>query len=116
MADPETAHRDQADSSAFARAGLLAYGLLIVYASWYPFTGWRDIGVSPLAYLLAPLPRYWTVFDLATNVVGYIPFGMFLVCSLYPRIRGAWAVALSASRLINARPARAPRRNLLGQS
>ncbi|MBS1187517.1 MAG: hypothetical protein H6R04_1535 [Burkholderiaceae bacterium] len=37
-------------ASYFFRASLLAWLLLIVYASWYPFTGWRDIGVPPLAY------------------------------------------------------------------
>jgi VanZ family protein len=82
-------------ASAFARAGLLAYAMLIVYASWYPFSGWRDLGVSPLAYLFEPLPRYWTTFDVTINVVGYIPFGMFLVCAMYPRVRGAPA-ALSS--------------------
>lgn len=94
MATPNPPQRHPSRASAFARAGLLAYALLIVYASWYPFSGWRDIGVSPLAYLSAPLPRYWTGFDLTINVLGYIPFGMFLVCSLYPRLRGAPAVLL----------------------
>ena len=37
---------------AFFRAGLLAYLLLILYASWFPFSGWRDPGVHPLAFLL----------------------------------------------------------------
>jgi len=82
-------------ASSFARAGLLAYCLLIVYASLFPFTGWRDIGVTAFAYLWAPLPRYWTVFDLLTNVVGYVPFGLFLVCALYPRFRGVPAALLA---------------------
>jgi VanZ family protein len=82
-------------ASSFARAGLLAYSLLIVYASWFPFTGWRDIGVSPLAYLWAPWPRYWTWFDLTINVAGYMPFGMLLVCAFYPRLR-RWNAALTA--------------------
>lgn len=82
-------------ASSFARAGLLAYSLLIVYASWFPFTGWRDIGVSPLAYLWAPWPRYWTWFDLAINVAGYMPFGMLLVCAFYPRVRRRHAALLA---------------------
>jgi VanZ family protein len=82
-------------ASSFARAGLVAYCLLIVYASLFPFTGWRDIGVTAFAYLWAPLPRYWTVFDLLTNVVGYVPFGLFLVCALYPRFRGVPAALLA---------------------
>ncbi|HEX8958135.1 MAG TPA: hypothetical protein VF798_17815, partial [Burkholderiaceae bacterium] len=83
----------QASASSFARAGLLAYALLIVYASWFPFTGWRDLGVSPLAYLWAPWPRYWTWFDLAINVAGYAPLGMFLVCAFYPHLR-RWPAAI----------------------
>jgi VanZ family protein len=82
-------------ASAFARIGLLAYTLLIVYASWYPFTGWQNIGLSATAYLWVPLPHYWTIFDLATNVAGYIPFGILMVFALYPRVRRGRAVALT---------------------
>lgn len=93
---PEIGRSGSAPSS-FARAGLLAYAALIVYASWFPFSGWHDIGVSPLAYLHAPLPRYWTGFDVAINVVGYVPFGLFLVCSMYPHIRGSTAALLATA-------------------
>ena len=95
IALPEKPDRERAAPSAFARAGLLAYALLIVYASWFPFSGWRDIGIAPLAYLSAPLPRYWTAFDLAINVIGYIPFGMFLVGSFYPHVRSTAAALLA---------------------
>jgi VanZ family protein len=84
-------------ASTFARVGLLIYTLLIVYASWYPFAGWHSIGLSPLAYLSAPLPHYWTMFDLLTNIVGYAPLGMLAVFALYPRARGAAAVLLALS-------------------
>jgi VanZ family protein len=83
-------------ASAFARVGLLAYALLVVYASWYPFTGWQDIGLAPWAFLFAPLPHYWTVFDAATNVVGYAPFGLLTVFALYPKLRGMAAIAFAA--------------------
>ncbi|WP_422822965.1 VanZ family protein [Variovorax humicola] len=53
----------------------LAYAALIVYASLYPFSDWRDQGIAPWAYLTAPWPKYWTGFDLAINVMGYVPFG-----------------------------------------
>jgi VanZ family protein len=82
-------------ASAFARIGLLAYTLLIVYASWYPFTGWQSIGLAATAYVWAPLPHYWTWFDLATNIVGYVPFGILMVFALYPRVRRGWAIALA---------------------
>lgn len=73
----------------FVRVALAVYALLIMYASWYPFVGWHDIGVAPFAYLTAPLPHYWTVFDIVTNILAYLPFGMLLVFALYPRLRGA---------------------------
>lgn len=81
--------------SPIVRAALLAYLLLIVYASWFPFTGWRDSGISPLAFLNLVKQRYWTGFDAGVNIVGYIPFGMLLVLSMYPRVRGVWAVLLA---------------------
>jgi len=56
----------------------LIYAVLIVYASLYPFADWRDQGMDAWAFLLAPLPRYWTGFDVAINVVGYVPFGGLL--------------------------------------
>src|SRR5690349_11119164 len=82
--------------SPIARAALLAYLLLIVYASWFPFTGWRSTGLSPFAFLTMVPPRYWTVFDVGVNIVGYIPLGMLIVPSLNPRLRGLWAVFATA--------------------
>ena len=70
--------------SPVARAALLAYFLLIIYASWYPFSGWRGSGLSPLTFLSLAMPQYWTVFDVVVNVIGYIPFGMLLVMALHP--------------------------------
>jgi VanZ family protein len=78
--------------SAFARIGLLVYALLIVYASWYPFSGWRLSGLSAFSYLSLPFPHYWTLFDVATNVLAYIPFGMLTVFALYPAVRRDQAV------------------------
>lgn len=83
-------------ASPIARAALLAYVLLIVYASWYPFSGWRDNGVPLFAFLNLVKQRYWTGFDVGVNIAGYIPFGILIVLSLYPRIRGIWAVLLAA--------------------
>ena len=54
---------------------------LMVYASLYPFTDWRNQGLSPFAFLTAPWPRYWTAFDVGINLVGYAPLGFLLVLS-----------------------------------
>jgi VanZ family protein len=58
------------------------YAALIVYASLYPFAGWRLPGVSPLAFLVLPWPHWWTWFDLVTNLIGYIPFGALVFGAL----------------------------------
>lgn len=51
------------------------YAALIAYASLYPFVPWKTPGVSPLAFLALPWPRYWTWFDLVANLLGYVPLG-----------------------------------------
>ncbi|MEP7099883.1 MAG: VanZ family protein [Burkholderiales bacterium] len=51
------------------------YAALIAYASLYPFVPWKLPGVSLLAFLALPWPRYWTGFDLVSNLLGYIPLG-----------------------------------------
>jgi VanZ family protein len=62
------------------------YALLIIYASLYPLTGWHDSGGDPLAFLGAAWPRYFTAFDLVTNVVAYLPFGFFCTAALRRRL------------------------------
>jgi VanZ family protein len=84
--------------SPVARAALLAYVLLIVYASWYPFTGWHNNGLSPFEFLEhVAMPRYWTKFDVGTNIVGYVPLGILIAYALYPRVNGIWAVLLASA-------------------
>jgi VanZ family protein len=65
-----------------ARYLAFAWFGLVVYGSLHPFTGWRDTGVSPFAFLEGSWPRYWTVFDLVTNVAVYLPMGFFLTLAL----------------------------------
>ncbi len=83
-------------SSPVSRATLLAYVFLIVYASWFPFTGWHSNGLSPLLFLEnTRMPRYWTGFDVGVNIVGYMPLGTLIVYSLFPRITGFFAVLIA---------------------
>ncbi|MDP3538252.1 MAG: VanZ family protein [Azonexus sp.] len=65
-----------------ARYLALAWFGLIIYGSLHPFSGWRNTGVSPIAFLDGGWPRYWTVFDLAANVAVYLPLGFFLTLAL----------------------------------
>lgn len=75
----------------------LAAICLMVYASLYPFEDWRNQGISPLRFLSAPLPQYWTVFDVGANLLGYAPLGFLLALSLLRKQRVAWAVSLTVA-------------------
>ncbi len=70
-------------TSAWPLAG--AYAVLVVYASLYPFSGWRNQEIPPWEFLFAGWPRYWTWFDIAANVVGYVPLGFLLALSFLRR-------------------------------
>lgn len=98
----------------------LIYMGLVVYASLYPFAEWRDQGITPWAFLSAPLPQYWTGFDVAINVAGYAPLGGLLALSAVRTGRVRYAVlvpivvaavlALGMEMLQTYLPARIPSR------
>jgi VanZ family protein len=72
------------------------YAVLIVYASLYPFDNWRVQGIAPWAFVTAPWPRYWTGFDVLSNVLGYAPFGFLLALALH-RTQRLWpAIAMTS--------------------
>jgi len=73
----------------------LVYLCLIVYASLYPFVHWRDQGMQPWVFLTAPWPRYWTGFDVVSNVLGYMPLGFLLTLSALRTGHMRWAVWLA---------------------
>lgn len=77
-----------------------AYTLLVVYASLHPFTGWRDAGAPVSAFLFVAWPRYWTVFDLLTNVAAYLPLGFIWVPALQARCGKPLAVILATALCI----------------
>ena len=78
------------------------YVTLIVYASLYPFDGWRIQGIAPWAFLWAPLPQYWTIFDVISNVLGYAPLGFFFTLAFRrtrPRLPALTVATLMATAL-----------------
>lgn len=75
--------------SLLVRALAIAWLGLIVYLSLAPWSGWRDLGVSPWAYLAAPWPPpHVTRFDVFANLVAYVPLGALLALAVYPLLRG----------------------------
>ena len=81
--------------SPLARFLLAVYVLLVVYASLYPLSGWREPGGPALEFLTAPWPRYVTFFDLAANFLGYIPYGLLCVLVVHARMSGSAALLLA---------------------
>lgn len=77
---------------------LLLVGL-VVYASLYPFSGWRSQGHNPWAFLWAPWPQYWTGFDAWVNFIGYLPLGMLFMLA-FSRHVGTWVSWLFAVVLV----------------
>lgn len=86
-------------------AWLLALAGFILFASLYPFRGWKDLSLlvpGILDFFSAGLPRYWTGFDVIANVVIYLPLGLLLQWLLrvaLPRGRAAVFSLLCCSGL-----------------
>ena len=103
-----------------------AYTLLVIYASLHPFSGWRDSGAPASAFLFAAWPRYWSVFDLVTNALAYVPLGFLWVPALQPRYGSLLAplmaaalgacLSLSLETLQNFLPSRVPSNLDLGSN
>ena len=89
MANPTPGLGREAPLSLFF---LLAYALLVAYASLHPFGGWREPAGSAFAFLTAPWPRYVTAFDLTANFFAYVPYGVLCVLALHARLTGVAAV------------------------
>lgn len=66
---------------------LAAYLICVIYVSWYPFVEWHSIEQSPIAFLWAPWPRYWSVFDVTANLIAYIPLGILFAVVLAERTK-----------------------------
>lgn len=73
------------------------YAGLIAYASLYPFAGWREPLAPPWQFLLLPWPRWWTAFDLWSNLLGYMPLGALVFVAAVRHGRGAGVAWLGAS-------------------
>jgi VanZ family protein len=58
----------------------LAYAALVLYASLYPFGPWRwPPALDGMHLLVLPWPPWTDLFDLWSNLLGYLPLGALLV-------------------------------------
>ena len=78
-----------------ARLALAIVVPAVAYASLRPFSGWRDNGRAPFAYL-AQAVQLGSLFDVALNVAGYVVLAFVLVLALFPRWRGSRAIAFGS--------------------
>ncbi len=73
------------------------YAALVLYASLYPFSGWRWPPGPSLGTLLAlPWPPWRDPFDVWSNVLGYMPLGALLYLAQVRGGRAVWRAALLA--------------------
>jgi VanZ family protein len=57
----------------------LVYAALVLYASLYPFEGWRwPPGQGFAALALLPTAQFQSRFDVVTNLLGYAPLGLLV--------------------------------------
>jgi len=83
----------------------LVWSAVIVYASLFPFEGWRwPPGVPAWQLMRLPWPRYFIPFDITSNLLGYAPLGFLWAlarlrqgAALWP----AWAGAALAALLLS---------------
>ena len=54
------------------------YGLMIVYASLEPFSGWMAPPPGTPFFLFAPWPPRFARADIVINILAYVPFGFFV--------------------------------------
>lgn len=79
-----------------------AWAVLIVYASLFPFEGWRwPPGAAIVDLLRLNWPRYFIPFDISSNLLGYAPFGL-LVCLARLRHGATLLKAMATALLLGA--------------
>jgi putative membrane protein len=89
--DVSSRHRSSATPLALALAAL------VLYASLYPFVGWRwPAGSGAAALLKLPWPPWQTALDEALNFMGYLPLGLLIfIAAARSGLRAGPAFALA---------------------
>jgi VanZ family protein/type IV secretory pathway VirB2 component (pilin) len=77
---------------------LVAWAVLIVYASLFPFEGWRwPAGLPWQTWLALPWPPWRDRLDEVINLLGYVPLGVF---AAVVGLRRGYSVRVSAGAAV----------------
>lgn len=85
-----------APTSPVLRALALALLLSVVVVTLYPFGPWIPRAEPLLAYLARGLPRYWSGFDVASNLLAYLLLGALISVAFMRQHRAGASVFLIA--------------------
>lgn len=90
-------HRRPAGRLRLAWTLLLGYGVLLLYGSLYPLTGW-DTARGGLRILLGSFSlKHLSRSDLVTNLVIYVPFGFLLFRACRPQMGTAARITIATA-------------------
>jgi VanZ family protein len=64
----------------------------VLYATLYPWSDWRMRQPGALAFLQAGIPRYWTWFDFASNLLAYSFLALVATLGWFGAVRLRYAV------------------------
>jgi glycopeptide antibiotics resistance protein len=84
-------------SKRFSRLTLylaLAYALLLIYGTLFPFNGWLTLDTSPWSLMLQRGLRNTSKADILTNLLVYMPFGLLLMRALGNRYSSVHRILL----------------------
>jgi VanZ family protein len=79
--------------TALLRALGLLFAAAIAAATLYPLADWRLRSAGGLSFVLEGLPRYWTWFDVLSNVLAYGVLALLLTLGWLSRAKAVVAIA-----------------------
>jgi VanZ family protein len=95
MSEPSSLEsRSERRSEQLMRALGAGFVASIIVATLYPLSDWKLHASSAWAFLWQGLPRFWTWFDLLSNLLAYLLLGLLLTLGWLKRAPGATAVGV----------------------
>jgi VanZ family protein len=90
-------------ATALVRALSLLFAAAVAFATLYPLVDWRPRGAGAFAFLFGGLPRYWTWFDVLSNMLAYGVLALLLSIAWFAGARPwvAFVVVTVAGSLLS---------------